>query len=127
MRSKTMKVPSRIRKPTNRSNRFDVANKINSLLSLGPEAAGPFWCASTQAAYLYLPQGRPRQPFQTAQGFLIQALRLTDQRARSGTPFRLFVTASVGSQSLTAIPRLQNLRLDPKFAARAAVWPFETG
>ena len=89
------------RKPTNRSNRFDVANKINSLLSLGPEAAGPFWCASTEAAYLYLPQGRPSQPFQTAQGFLIQALRLTDQRARSGTPFRLFGTASVGSQSLT--------------------------
>ena len=34
------------RKPTNRSNRFDVANTINSLLSLSPEAPGPFWCAS---------------------------------------------------------------------------------
>jgi hypothetical protein len=51
------------RKPTNGSNRFDVANKINSLLSSGPEAAGPFWCASTEAAYLYLPQRRPSQPF----------------------------------------------------------------
>ena len=30
------------RKPTNRSNRFDVANTINSLLSLSPEAPGPF-------------------------------------------------------------------------------------
>jgi precorrin-8X/cobalt-precorrin-8 methylmutase len=115
------------RKPTNRSNRFDVANKINSLLSVSPEASGPFWCASPEAAYLYLPQGRPRQPFQTAQGFLIQALRLTDQRARSGTPFRPFGTASVGSQSLTGIPRLQNLRLHSKFAPRSAVWPFETG
>ena len=115
------------RKPTNRSNRFDVANEINALLSLSPGAAGPFWCASTEAAYLYLPQGRPGQPFHTAQGFLIQPLRLTDQRARSGTPFRLFGTASVGSQSLTGIPRVHNLRLDPKFAARSAVWPFETG
>ena len=115
------------RKPTNRSNRFDVANEINALLSQSPKASGPFWCASTEAAYLYLPQDRPGQPFQTAQGFLIQPLRLTDQRARSGTPFRLFGTASVGSQSLTGIPRLQNLRLDPKFAARSAVWPFETG
>ena len=81
------------RKSTNRCNRFDVANKINALLSLGPEASGPFWCASTEAAYLYIPHG----------------------------------TASVGSQILTGIPRLQNLRFDPKFAARSAVWPFETG
>ena len=94
------------RKPTNRSNRFDVANTINSLLSLSPEAAGPFWCASPEEAYLYIPQSRPHQPFQTGQGFLIQSLRFTDQRARSGTPFRLFGTASVGSQSLTGIPRL---------------------
>ena len=28
--------------------------------------------------------------FIRAKGFLIQPLRLTDQRARSGTPFRLF-------------------------------------
>jgi precorrin-8X/cobalt-precorrin-8 methylmutase len=115
------------RKPTNRSNRFDIANTINSLLSPSPEAAGPFWCAPPEAAYLYLPQRRPHQPFQTAQGYLIQALRFTDQRARSGTPFRLFGTASVGSQSLTGIPRLNNLRFDPKFATRSAIWPFETG
>jgi precorrin-8X/cobalt-precorrin-8 methylmutase len=115
------------RKPTNRSNRFDVANTINSLLSLSPEAAGPFWCASPEAGYSYIPQSRPQQPFQTGQGFSIQPLRLTDQRARSGTPFRLFGTASVGSQSLTGIPRLNNLRFDSRFATRSAIWPFETG
>jgi precorrin-8X/cobalt-precorrin-8 methylmutase len=115
------------RKPTNRSNRFDVANTINSLLSLSPEAPGPFWCASPEAAYSYIPQSRPQQPFQTGQGFSIQPLRLTDQRARSGTPFRLFGTASVGSQSLTGIPRLNNLRFDSMFATRSAIWPFETG
>jgi len=59
------------RKPTNRSNRFDVANTINSLLSLSPEAPGPFWCASPEAAYSYIPQNRPHQPFQTGQGFSI--------------------------------------------------------
>jgi len=90
------------RKPTNRSNRFEVANQINSLLSVSPEAAGPFWCAGSEA-YRYLPQKRPPQPFQTAQGYAVKALRLTDERARSGTPFRLFGTASVGSQSLTGI------------------------
>ena len=53
--------------------------------------------------------------------------RLTDKRARSGSPFRLFGTASVGSQSLTGIARLHQLRNDPKLAAISAVWPFETG
>ena len=115
------------RKPTNRSNRFEVANTINSLLSLSPEAAGPFWCASPEGTYLYIPQSRPLQPFQTGQGFLIQSLRFTDQRARSGSPFRLFGTAGVGSQSLTGIPRLNNLRFYSRFATRSAIWPFETG
>jgi hypothetical protein len=114
-------------KPNNRSNRFDVANQINALVSPGPETAGPFWSASPAAACRYIPQGRPSEPFQTAQGYIIKGLRLTDKRARSGSPFRLFGTASVGSQSLTGIARLHLLRNDPKFGAMSAVWPFETG
>jgi hypothetical protein len=46
------------------------------------------------------------KPFQTALGYVVRGLRLTDKRARSGSPFRLFGTASVGSQSLTGIARL---------------------
>jgi hypothetical protein len=75
------------RKPTNRSNRFDVANTINSLLSLSREAPGPFWCASPEAAYSYIPQSRPQQPFQTGQGFLIQPLRFTDSAHAAVHPF----------------------------------------
>ena len=33
----------------------------------------------------------------------------------------------MGSQSLTGIARLHQLRDDPKLAAVSAVWPFETG
>ena len=44
------------RKPSNRSNRFEVANKVNSLLSESADSCGPFWCASTEAAYQYLPK-----------------------------------------------------------------------
>ena len=43
------------------------------------------------------------------------------------SPFRLFGTASVGSQSLTGIARLHRLRNDPKLAHVSAVWPLETG
>ena len=113
-------------RPNNRSNRFEVANQINARLS-PDQVVGPFWCASPVAAYRYIPQGRPPEPFQTAQGYVVKGLRLTDRRARSGSPFRLFGTASVGSQSLTGIARLHQLRNDPKLAAVSSVWPFETG
>lgn len=114
------------RKPSNRSNRFAVAERINTLLSTGSKAAGPFWCVHSEGTHLYIPQKSPSQPFRAAQGFLIKPLRLTDQRAHSNTPFRVFGTGSVGSQSLSGIPRLNGLRYHPKFAARSAVWPFET-
>jgi hypothetical protein len=113
-------------RPSNRSNRFEVANNVNALLSEGTDLSGPFWCAS-DVSYPYLPQTRPKQPFPSAQGFLIQPLRFTDLRARSGTPFRLYGTASVGSQTLTGIPRLHELRFDPELGRRSAIWPFETG
>jgi len=114
-------------KPSNRSNRFAVANRINALLSSSPEAAGPFWCSAPDSPCKYISQKRPPEPFQTAQGYMVRGLRLADKRARSGSPFRLFGTASVGSQSLTGIARLHQLRNDPELAAVSAVWPFETG
>jgi hypothetical protein len=53
--------------------------------------------------------------------YAVKGLRLADKRARSGSPFRLFGTASVGSQSLTGIARLHQLRNDPKLVARLAI------
>jgi hypothetical protein len=102
-----------------------VANRINALLSSDREVLGPFWCASPESSYI--PQKRPPEPFSTAQGYPVKGLRLTDKRARSGSPFRLFGTASVGSQSLTGIARLHQLRNDPKLAVGSTVWPLETG
>ena len=40
---------------------------------------------------------------------------------------RLYGTASVGSQTLTGIPRLHELRFALEFAQRSVIWPFETG
>jgi hypothetical protein len=115
------------RKPTNRGNRFEVANTFNSLLSLRSDSPGPFWCAPNEGQYLYLPQSQPQQPFQSAQGFAIPARRITDLRAKSGSPFRLFGHGSVGSQTLTGIPRLYELRFAPELSRRSVVCPFETG
>jgi len=111
--------------PTNRSNRFEVANAINAAVS-GPTSPGPFWCLFKPGGYVCVPQKKPTQPFVCASGS-VAALRVTDRRAKSDTPFRLFGTGSVGSQVLTGIPRLYAIRFDPQFAGCSAVWPFETG
>jgi hypothetical protein len=44
-------------KPTNRSNRFEVADRINALLSPDAKKTGPFWCASEGAACQYSAKG----------------------------------------------------------------------
>jgi precorrin-8X/cobalt-precorrin-8 methylmutase len=113
------------RRPTNRSNRFDVADAINSRVS-GAESPGPFWCLYEAGSHAYIPQRQPVQPFACPSG-AIGALRITDRRARSDTSFRLFGTGSVGSQVLTGIPRLAALRFDPELSRYSGVWPFETG
>jgi precorrin-8X/cobalt-precorrin-8 methylmutase len=112
-------------KPTNRSNRFEVASAINVSVS-GPGSPGPFWCLFKPGGYDCVPQNKPTQPFVCGSGS-IAPLRVTDRRAKSDSPFRLFGTGSVGSQVLTGIPRLQSIRFDPQFARCSAVWPFETG
>ena len=115
------------RLPTNRNNRFDVAEAINVCMSPAEGSYGPFWCSPTAGTLPHIPRNQPVQPFSTAQGNLLLALRETDRRARSNTPFRLFGTGSVGSQVLTGIPRLHILRNDPSLVNKSAVWPFETG
>jgi hypothetical protein len=87
--------------------------ELNALLSEACDSPGPFWCVA-ESSYPYLQKTRPTQPFESAQGYLIQPLRFTDRRARSGTPFRLYGTASVGSQTLTGIPRLYDPALTQK-------------
>ncbi len=116
---------ARGRCPTNRSNRFEVAAAVNGLIRDG-SARGPFWCASGPDVSPAIPWTQPPQPFAHRTGTLAPR-RLTDRRAGNDTPFRLFGAGSVGSQVITGIPRLWNLRFDPDFARCSAVWPFETG
>ncbi len=114
-------------KPTNRSNRFDVAETINAVMSPAASALGPFWCLPKSGTHAHIPQKWPGQSFAAAKGQVVQAFRMTDVRAGSDTPFRLFGNGSVGSQVLTGIPRLHNLRTEPSLEKISAVWPFETG
>jgi hypothetical protein len=47
--------------PTNRSNRFEVANAINAVVSTG-STPGPFWCVFKAGSYSCVPQNQPVQP-----------------------------------------------------------------
>jgi hypothetical protein len=111
------------RQPSNKSNRFEVADVVNALVCAHDPPYGPFWCAHPPNTFDYIPQNQPRpQPFQG-----ICNMRQSDLAAESDFPFRLIGQGSVGSQILTGIPTLHKLRFDEELAKASTVWPFETG
>jgi len=122
------------RRPSNRSNRFEVADNLNLLIC--QDIAGPFWCVDPNwrnhrvAAGLQvsIPQNQP-QGFVSNAGVQIPVRRIVDEVIQSDFPFRLFGNGSVGSQMLTGIPRLQQLRQSQELGqyGQIKVWPFETG
>src|SRR5437667_2318597 len=112
------------RQATMRSIGFKVAGAIDVDV-LSPSSRSSFWCLFKPGSYACVPQKRP--PPLVCTGGNIDPLRITDRRAQSDTPFRIFGTGSVGSQVLTGIPRLESIRFDPEFAGCSAVWPFDTG
>ncbi len=116
--------PGRV--PTNHSNRFVVANTLNSLLS-PPGTFGPFWCSDNPNIYPFIPQNKPAHPFVSSRNVCINAFRICDICVSCDTAFRLFGIGSVGSQLIVGIPRLHQLRYADSFRHVSMVWPFETG
>jgi precorrin-8X/cobalt-precorrin-8 methylmutase len=112
-------------KPSNRSNRFG-GGKPDKWASF-PGSKGNWALLVRFASVSVYPAKQTTRTVPNCTGIRNKGLRSTDKRARSGSPFRLFGTASVGSQSLTGIGRLHELRSDTMLAAVSAVWPFETG
>jgi len=105
----------------NANNRFEVGAALNRRLSGG---AFPFWGHPPRRSHDFLlpTAPRPHQPSDLA------PRRLCELRAPRAQPvWKLAYAGSVGSQVLTGIPRVLELRCDPRLAGRAAIWPFETG
>lgn len=112
----------------NKSNRFDVASRMNALVGPGP---GPFWgCPPTHGEDPHL---TPRKkgvfdfPF-PCMGPGLERLRATE-KAIAGVQesWKLLGAGSVGSQALLGIPRVLELRDDSRLKHFSHVWPFETG
>ena len=103
----------------NRSNRFEVGERLNARAS----AEGPFWGHPHQHSYADL------SPTRCAKGDMpwphpFPARRGCDARQRGAQEiWKLAYTGSVGSQMLTGVRALEALRRE---FAEVAIWPFET-
>lgn len=107
--------------PDNANNRIDVAERLNERLTGEPF---PFWGNVREEERDYLVR-RGRRPHGADD---LAEWRLCDRRAKvNSSVWQLAGTGSVGSQVLTGIPRVLQLRTDPRLATISHVWPFETG
>ncbi|HEX6859135.1 MAG TPA: cobalamin biosynthesis protein CbiG [Caulobacteraceae bacterium] len=110
-------------KPTNVNNRFQVAAKMNRLMT---DEARPFWGAPAKDSQRWLSSTKPEH------GADLPALfrhceKATQGKGKAGakTVWQIFGNGTVGSQAIVGIPQVRALR--EKLGERGRVWPFETG
>jgi len=110
----------------NMNNRFVAAGNINTICNNGN--GGPFWGCPHGANYQNLFPLSPGYPFNTVNNVPLNRLRIVENRLNGvQETWKLFGNGSVGSQSLTGIPYLYQLRNHHQLANLSKVWPFETG
>jgi len=116
--------------PDNANNRFEVAAEINGRLC--PLVDGPFW--GRPKKNLALPNLAPTKPTypytvrETSMGeFRVVDLRLKSVGKHPKSVWQLWGAGAVGSQALTGIPRLEQLRSAVGLSSCSLAWPFETG
>jgi len=106
-------------KADNSNNRFQVAAKMNRLMT---GEAFPFWGCPARDEQTTLKAKRVRDH---ADGDLPE-FRFADQALKGlQSPWKLYYQASVGGQALTGIPVAA--RLKASRGDRVRIWPFETG
>ena len=116
--------------PSRANNRRTAAIASRSRAPSTPQSQvqlrpGPFRCLPKPGGYACIPQKRTDAAVCLQRTETIAPLRITDMRAKSGTPFRIFGTGSVGSQVLTGIPRLPPPSDSiPSLPGCSAVWSF---
>ncbi len=105
-----------IDKPDNDNNRFQLASKMNRLMS---GANSPFWGTPPKFVNSFLSAKKP------AALAKIPEMRIADiDGSVASSVFKLYAPGSVGSQTITGIPYVAKLR--EKFP-NSRIWPFEIG
>lgn len=103
-----------IDKADNDNNRFQLASKMNRLISGG---AAPFWGAPPKFVNSFLAAKKPEQISK------IPEMRIADIDGKvASSVFKLYAPGSVGSQTITGIPYVAKLRSQ---FAKSRIWPFE--
>jgi hypothetical protein len=115
----------------NRSNRFQVGDQLNQLVS-PTSGEGPFWGRPTtgvakQLQYLVSTKPKVWNDRKDLKEFRVVEERLRLRGSRPFSTWQLFGNGSVGSQVLLGIPRVQSLRNADPLSVWSKVWPFETG
>ena len=107
----------------NSNDRFLMAGAINT--QLAGEAGWPFWgCPQGRSVPALHPDKRAWREGPPS----LAEYRIAEARTKGvQSTWKLTGVGSVGSQVLTGIPRLEQLRHHPNLAKRIRIWPFETG
>lgn len=110
-------------KPDNTNNRYQVAAKMNRLMT---DEAWPLWGAPAKQAQRWLTTTKPP----AGSGADIPEFRATENAARKGrlqpkSVWQMHGAGAVGGQTLVGIPAVR--RLLESLGPSAAVWPFGTG
>ncbi|MBB4002515.1 precorrin-8X/cobalt-precorrin-8 methylmutase [Aurantimonas endophytica] len=104
---------------SNTNNRFEVAGRLNREQLAGMPM---YWGRPMHQVVPGLSATKP-DPYPAG----LPEKRVAEARAGKAQPvWKLNFTGSVGSQAITGIARLEQLRRNPEFADHLAVWPFET-
>jgi len=105
----------------NANNRFDVGAELNRRMYGEPF---PFWGHDRKQERPLL-RARNRRPHGPAD---LPERRLCELRVpRTQPTWKLAYAGAVGGQALTGIPRVWQIRRDPRLAMTTHIWPFETG
>jgi hypothetical protein len=110
-------------KADNTNNRYQVAAKINRLMT---DEAWPFWGAPAKQAQRWLTTTKPP----AGAGADIPEFRATEDAARKGklqpkSVWQMHGAGAVGGQTLVGVPMVR--RLLETLGPSGAVWPFGTG
>ncbi len=110
-------------KADNTNNRYQVAAKINRLMTDEP---WPFWGAPASQAQRWLTSTKPPE----GAGADIPEFRATEQAARQNklppkSVWQMHGAGAIGGLTLVGLPMLR--RLLDKLDTSAAIWPFGTG
>ncbi|MBU1324893.1 MAG: cobalamin biosynthesis protein CbiG [Alphaproteobacteria bacterium] len=109
-------------KADNTNNRYQVAAKMNRLMT---DAAWPFWGAPAKQTQRWLTATKPPEGSGDMAEFRATELAVRKGRLQPKSVWQMHGAGAVGGQTLVGIAAVR--RLVEKLGESAAVWPFGTG